>query len=114
MTSITATFFLLGILALASMACAQGPLGHLTQLQEGRSMRETSTFREGKDGRYDRNAPPKGDLEEKSNWDNFRVPPGETHVVMDREGPGVITHMWFTFLGPEPQPWAPQGSANHQ
>lgn len=114
MTSITATFFLLGILALASVACAQGPLGNLTQLQEGRSMRETSTFREGKDGRYDRTAPPKGDLEEKSNWDNFRVPPGETHVVMDREGPGVITHMWFTFLGPEPQPWAPQGSANHQ
>lgn len=91
-----------------------GPLGHLTQPQDGRSMRETSTFREGKDGKYDRNAPPKGDLEEKSNYDNFRVPPGETHVLMDRKGPGVITHIWLTFLGPEPQAWAKDGAANHQ
>ena len=35
----------------------------------------SSTFREGKDGNYDPKAPPKGDLEEKSNRDNFRVPP---------------------------------------
>ncbi|MCW5942111.1 MAG: DUF2961 domain-containing protein [Fimbriimonadaceae bacterium] len=91
-----------------------GPLGHLAQPQDGRSMRETSTFREGKDGKYDRNAPPKGDLEERSNFDNFRVPPGETHVLMDRKGPGVITHMWITFLGPEPQAWAKDGAANHQ
>ena len=33
---------------------------------------------------------------------------------MDEQGPGVITHMWITFLGPEPQAWAPKGSANHQ
>ncbi|MEQ1936006.1 MAG: glycoside hydrolase family 172 protein, partial [Fimbriimonadaceae bacterium] len=46
--------------------------------------------------------------------DNFRVPPGETHVLMDVVGPGVITHMWITFLGPEPHPWAENGSANHQ
>lgn len=26
----------------------------------------------------------------------------------------MVTHMWFTFLGPEPQPWAKEGSANHQ
>lgn len=77
-------------------------------------MRATSTFREGADGNYDRNAPPKSDLEEKSNRDNFRVPPGETHVLMDVEGPGIITHMWITFLGPEPHPWAKDGSANHQ
>jgi hypothetical protein len=77
-------------------------------------MRATSTFREGADGNYDRNARPKSDLEEKSNRDNFRVPPGETHVLMDVEGPGVITHMWITFLGPEAHPWAKDGSANHQ
>ena len=77
-------------------------------------MRATSTFREGADGNYDRNAPPKSDLAEKSNRDNFRVPAGETHVLMDVEGPGVITHMWITFLGPEAHPWAKDGSANHQ
>ena len=26
----------------------------------------------------------------------------------------MITHIWITFLGPEPQNWAKQGSANHQ
>lgn len=85
---------------------ASGSLGALAQPQDGRSMRESSTFREGKDGRFDRNAPPKGDLLEQSNFDNFRVPPGATHVLMDAKGPGVITHIWRTFLGPEPQAWA--------
>jgi hypothetical protein len=77
-------------------------------------MRATSTFREGADGNYDPSAPPKSDLEEKSNRDNFRIPAGQTHVLMDVKGPGIITHMWITFLGPEPHPWAKDGSANHQ
>lgn len=89
-------------------------LGNLALPQQGRSMRETSTFRMGKDGKYDKNAPTTTDLEEHSNRDNFRVGPGQTHVLMDRKGPGVITHIWLTFLGPEVQNWAPQGSANHQ
>jgi hypothetical protein len=89
-------------------------MGSLARPIDGRSMRATSTFREGADGNYDPNAPPKSDLEERSNRDNFRVPAGETHVLMDVEGPGVITHMWITFLGPEPHPWAKDGSANHQ
>lgn len=89
-------------------------MGSLASPQSGRSMRATSTFREGPDGNYDPTAPPKSDLEEKSNRDNFRVPPGATHVLMDVEGPGVITHMWITFLGPEIHPWAKSGSANHQ
>lgn len=89
-------------------------LGALARPQPGRSMRSTSTFREGPDGKYLRTAKPKGDLEEKSNYDNFRVSPGETHTLLDVEGPGVITHIWITFLGPEPQGWAPNGSATHQ
>lgn len=103
--------------ALAALCLAQtgpGSLGSLAQSQSGRSMRETSTFREGNTGQYDPRALPKGDVSEKSNWDNFRVQPGQTHVLMDREGPGVITHIWMTFLGPEPQGWAPNGSATHQ
>lgn len=89
-------------------------LENLAKPKDGRSMRATSTFREGADGKYDKSVPPKGDYEEKSNWDNFRVAPGDTHVLMDVRGPGVITHIWLTFLGPEPQPWAREGSATHQ
>ncbi len=77
-------------------------------------MRATSTFREGKDGKYDSKADPLGDLRERSNSDNFRVAPGATNVLLDAKGPGVITHIWLTFLGPEPQAWAKNGSADHQ
>jgi len=89
-------------------------LDSLAKPQDGRSMRATSTFRLGKDGKYDPNAPPLSDLTERSNSDNFRVAPGATHTLMDVKGPGVITHMWMTFLGPERQDWAKNGSANHQ
>ena len=33
-------------------------------------------------------ADPKGDLDEDSNWDNFNVAPGKTHVLLDEQGPG--------------------------
>jgi hypothetical protein len=82
-------------------------------------MRATSTMRigevrRGAEPRLNPNAEPRGDLDEESNWDNFRVAPGQAHVMLDAKGPGVITHMWITFLGPEPQDWAKNGSANHQ
>lgn len=77
-------------------------------------MRVGEVRRGGAERRLDPKADPKGDLEEASNWDNFRVPPGETHVLLDAQGPGVIQHLWITFLGPEPQAWAKDGSANHQ
>src|SRR5258708_6431742 len=103
-----------GSAAIAYCQDSPGVMGSLAKPQEGRSMRATSTFRQGKDGKYDPNAPPKHDLEERSNSDNFRVAPGATHVLLDEQGPGVITHIWLTFLGPEPQDWAKNGSANHQ
>ncbi len=98
----------------------------LARPQEGRSMRATSTMRVGElrrsptgdrnlgERKYDPAADPRGDDSEQSNWDNFNIPPGQTHVLLDASGPGVITHMWLTFLGPEPQNWAPKGSADHQ
>ncbi|MGA2068828.1 MAG: glycoside hydrolase family 172 protein [Thermoguttaceae bacterium] len=100
-------------------AWAAGPMEGLATPQEGRSMRATSTMRIGEVRRggqkkLNPKADPKGDLDEASNWDNFQVDPGETHVLLDEKGPGVITHVWITFLGPEPQEWAPKGSANHQ
>ncbi|HNY27312.1 MAG TPA: DUF2961 domain-containing protein [Candidatus Sumerlaeota bacterium] len=85
-------------------------MSDLAQPQEGRSMRVSSTHRLGPDGKFD----PKGKPDPNSNWDNKNVEPGKTAVLMDEKGPGVITHIWLTFLGPEPQDWAKQGSANHQ
>jgi len=89
------------IFAAVNMASAD-LLADLALPHKGRSMRSTSTQR-NEDGSY-----------ASGNWDNSNVAPGATKVVLDAEGPGAITHLWFTFLGPEKQGWAPQGSANHQ
>ena len=103
-----------------------GVLDSLARPQSGRSMRATSAMRVGEirrgpegdrnagERRYNPKADPRGDEDVQSNWDNFNVPPGGTHVLLDEQGPGVITHIWITFLAPEPQDWAPQGSADHQ
>ncbi len=107
-------FVIVGLWSLHVRCSADDVLGNLATPQDGRSMRATSTFREGARGEYDPAAPPKGDRDEKSNYDNFRVAPGATNVLMDVNGPGIITHMWLTFLGPEPQEWAKAGSATHQ
>jgi len=85
-------------------------LADLARPHEGRSMRATSTHKIGPDGKYD----PDGEPDPQSNRDNKSVPPGRTKVLMDVKGPGVITHIWMTFLGPAPHPWAKNGSANHQ
>ncbi len=77
-------------------------------------MRASSTYRVDKNGRRDPFGTPVGDLDEHSNNDNYTVAPGKTHVMLDAKGPGVITHLWITFLGPEKQPWAQRGSANQQ
>jgi len=82
---------------------ASSPLDGLLRLREGRSRRVSSTAKLP-DGRPDPN----------SNADNVRVPPGKTHVLADLKGPGVITHIWMTFLGPEPHPWAKGGAASHK
>ena len=95
-------------------------LEDLAKPQEGRSRRATSTMRVGEvrrggaEQKLNPKAEARGDLDEESNWDNFRVAPGQTHILLDEKGPGVITHIWLTFLGPEPQDWAKKGSANHQ
>ena len=77
-----------------------GLLGNLAVPQEGRSMRATSTMRVGEVRRgpngdrntgprkYDPKADPRGDADDQSNWDNFSVAPGETHVLLRRGRPG--------------------------
>ncbi|MFA6126035.1 MAG: glycoside hydrolase family 172 protein [Bacteroidales bacterium] len=77
-------------------------LSDLIRPIDGRSMRATST-------KTDENGKPIA-----HNADNSRVKPGETKVVLEANGPGAVTHMWFTFLGPARHPWATNGSATHQ
>jgi len=84
-------------------------LAALARPHEGRSMRATSTHKLGANPReWD------GQPDPDHNGDNSNVQPGQTKVLMDVKGPGVITHIWITFLGPGPHPWARKGSANHQ
>jgi hypothetical protein len=109
-----------------SLLSAQGLLDDLAKPIDGRSMRASSAFRAKAGGKaatangksrlvYDPTADYFSDpADENSNFDNFNVEPGKTHVLLEADGPGVVTHMWLTFLGPEPQDWAPQGAANHQ
>ncbi|MBV9468905.1 MAG: DUF2961 domain-containing protein, partial [Abitibacteriaceae bacterium] len=111
---VTPLFLLVVIGSLLSRVLADDLLSDLARPQEGQSRRATSTFRAGADGKYSRGADPTGDYDEHSNWDNFQVAPGATHVLMDEKGPGAINHIWMTFLGPQVQEWARNGSANHQ
>jgi hypothetical protein len=85
-------------------------MAELARPHDGRSMRTTSTAKIGPDGRRDPNGVP----DPNSNWDNSNVAPGHKKILLNVEGPGLITHIWITFLGPEPHPWAKKGSANHQ
>jgi hypothetical protein len=85
-------------------------MAELARPHEGRSMRATSTHKIGPDGKPDPNGVP----DPNSNRDNSNVAPGQKKILLDVKGPGVITHIWMTFLGPGPHPWAKNGSANHQ
>lgn len=73
-----------------------GPLGFLTKLQSGKSMRSSSAH-----------------PDRSSNADQRNIPPGKTLVLADIKGAGTIRHLWITF--PEPRPdWLGQdGKANH-
>jgi hypothetical protein len=95
---------MLGVFVSTGLAsrCRAQSLESLARPQEGRSRRSTSTAVD-QHGNFTH-----------GNGDNSRLKSGATKVVLDAQGPGVVTHMWFTFLGPEPHGWAPQGSANHQ
>ncbi|MCK7476191.1 MAG: DUF2961 domain-containing protein [Candidatus Moduliflexus flocculans] len=77
-----------------------GVLDGLARPQQGRSMpgpprpcgwascAAGPTGRDAGERSYDPKAEPRGDADGKSNWDNFNVPPGATHVLMDAAGPG--------------------------
>jgi len=102
--------FLLGLVLVGGSVCFGDLLADLAQPHDGRSMRATSTRKIGADGKPD----PNGTPDPNSNSDNSSVAPGQRKILMNVKGPGVITHIWLTFLGPERQDWAKNGSANHQ
>ena len=64
----------------AEVARVDVPLGALTKLQTGRSMRVSSA-----------------NPNRSSNSDNRYIAPGKTLVLADVEGPGEIRHIWMTF-----------------
>jgi hypothetical protein len=101
---------LVGLMLLGGPVCFGDLLGDLAKPHDGRSMRATSTRKIGADGKPDPNGVP----DPNSNSDNSNVAPGQRKILLDAKGPGVITHIWMTFLGPERQNWAKNGSANHQ
>ena len=90
------------VLGAGSAAVGQGLAG-LTHWEEGRSMRVGSNVWI-EDDLYDG----------KNNMDRpDRIESGKTYVMADLKGPGVITHIWMTFLH-EPHFWVTDGAANHQ
>ena len=94
------------VIAFTSLFCSasygQGLEG-LTRWKEGRSMRIGSNVWIEEDMYDGRN-----------NYDRpDRIEAGQTHVLADLKGPGVITHIWMTFLH-EPHFWVTDGAANHQ
>ncbi|NLE37077.1 MAG: DUF2961 domain-containing protein [Pirellulaceae bacterium] len=76
-------------------------LRKLTQWEEGRSMRAGSNAWNPNDP-YDKT----------NNFDRpDRIEAGETYVMADLKGPGIITHIWLTFLQ-EPHFWVTDGAAD--
>ena len=95
--------FALPVVLALSVSAFGGLLSDLTVREEGRSMR-TGSAHKGPDGRPD----------PENNTDRIpRIEPGETAVLADLRGPGVITHFWITFLE-GPHRWAPDGAATPQ
>ncbi len=76
---------LAGTAAFAGNAIALGELQDLTRLQPGRTMRSSTSDPDWHNG----------------NGDARRVPPGETLVLAELEGPGEIRHLWNTIAADE-------------
>ncbi len=89
-------------LSIAPVSVGQGLAG-LTKWEEGRSMRVGSNVwieDDLYDGQNNKDRPD-------------RIEAGETYVMADLKGPGIITHIWMTFLE-EPHFWVTDGAANAQ
>ncbi|WP_213807411.1 glycoside hydrolase family 172 protein [Granulicella sp. dw_53] len=76
--------FILGLLSTTTFAQNSGWMPDITQKQTYTLHRATS--KEGTGG----------------NADYRGVGPGETRTVLDVDGPGLLSHLWFTISDPEP------------
>ncbi len=71
---------------LPRMASA-GPLENLYEMRDARTRRVSSADANWQDG----------------NGDARTLPVGETRLIADVDGPGIIRHIWFTFYGHDPK-----------
>jgi hypothetical protein len=78
-----------GAAATAGAASAQQPEGNRTAFLP--SYARAQNYRSLKQSSYDR----KG-----GNADRYQIPAGSTQEVFSAQGPGVITHVWFTIASP--------------
>lgn len=82
-------WLVLGVLCCAAPVLAQGNFGgaldDLTHRQNFTSMRTSSSAEDPG-----------------SNGDSRQIPPGETLVLLDADGPGIITHFWNTIAAYDP------------
>lgn len=85
------------LLAECLRAQALGDLEALARVRPGRPFRATST-----------------NPVDPSNRDNVWVKPGDTHVLLDIAGPGVVRHIWLTFAEAAPNWLAKEGAADPQ
>ena len=69
-----------------SWAAAPGPLEALMYVREGRARRSSSHDPDWRDGNNDRR----------------EIAPGQTLVIADLQGPGVIQHIWLTIHAADP------------
>jgi len=94
---------ILAFVFLPAAPSAGQSLDSLTHWKEGRSMRAGSNVwieDDMYDGQNNKDRPD-------------RIEAGQTHVLADLKGPGIITHIWMTWLQ-EPHGWVTDGAADGQ
>ncbi|MCG3127260.1 MAG: hypothetical protein CHACPFDD_02118 [Phycisphaerae bacterium] len=95
MTARVVPFIVLGCTLFVAEAASGQLLDDLTRVRPGRSRRVSSAAENAT-----------------SNRDNRWIKPGETHVMAELNGPGVIRHVWLTFSEAAPNWLAKEGAAD--
>ncbi len=82
---------------------------------EGQSLDSLTHWKEGRSMRAGSNVWIEDDMYDGANNKDRpdRIEAGQTHVLADLKGPGIITHIWMTWLQ-EPHGWVTDGAADGQ
>lgn len=75
------------VVSLSSSTSVAGGLDDLIELRDARTRRVSSADENWQNG----------------NGDARTLPVGETRLIADVDGPGIIRHIWFTFYGHDPK-----------